>query len=76
MMCRCAYSQELLIQFFSWELHPFELRNFAKMKYTTETVCQPNCSETAQQNLVKLYCSEVHTVYMCIFAGMLIHLFW
>ena len=32
----------------------FELRNLAKIKYSTETVCQRNSSETGQQNFVKL----------------------
>ena len=57
---RCAYFQESLIQFFSWELCPF--RTFL-MKYTTETVCQHNSSETAQQNFVKLFfVMEGHSV--------------
>ena len=30
-MCRRAYPQEILIQFFSWSYALFELRNFAKL---------------------------------------------
>ena len=40
--------------FFSWELCPFKLA-ICQKKYTAESVCQRNSSETAQQNLVKLY---------------------
>ena len=47
----------------------FELRNLAKVKDTTETVCQRNSSETAQQNFVKLCSCEGHTMYMCIPRG-------
>ena len=36
----------------------FELRNLTKMKDTTETVCQRNSSETAQQNFLKLCINE------------------
>ena len=35
----------------------FELRNLAKIKDTTETVCQRNSSEAAQQNFLK-FCSN------------------
>ena len=37
---------------------------FCQMKYTTETVCQCNSSETTRQNFVELCCydSEGHTV--------------
>ena len=49
-MCKWAYPQEILIHYFSWSYARFELRNFAKMKDTTETVCQRNSSVTAQQN--------------------------
>ena len=31
---------------------PFELLKLAKMKYTTEPVCQRNSSVTAQQNFM------------------------
>ena len=34
-ICRCAYPQEILIQFFMWSFALFELRNLAKMKDTT-----------------------------------------
>ena len=34
-MCRCAYSQEILIQFFSRRYGHFELINLAKMKDAT-----------------------------------------
>ena len=43
-MCRYAYPQDILIQFFS--------RNLTKMKDTTETVGQHNSTEPAQQNSV------------------------
>ena len=40
---------------------PFlNLEILAKMKDTTETVCQRNFSETAQYNFVKLYSYEGH----------------
>ena len=61
-MCWCAYPQEILIQFFFSELPLFELRNLAKMKDTTETFCQHNSSETAQQNFMKLCIFEGHTM--------------
>ena len=41
----------------------------AKMKDTTETVCQRNSSETAQQNFLKLCSNEGHNVQMCISTG-------
>ena len=47
----------------------FELRNLAKMKDTTVFFCQRNCSETAQQNFVKLCSNEGHNVQMCIYTG-------
>ena len=48
--------------FFSRSYALFELRNLAKMKDTTQTVCQRNSSETAQQNFLKLYGNEGHNV--------------
>ena len=62
--CRCAYTQEILIQFFfSGNYAPFELRNLATIdNNTTETVCQRNSSETAQQIIVKLCSDEEDTV--------------
>ena len=59
---RCAYPQEILIPFFSRSNSLFQLRNLAKMKDTTETVCQHNSSETAQQNFLKLCGCEGHTM--------------
>ena len=53
-MCKCAYPQEILIPFFFSEYALFELRNLTKMKVSTETVCQRNSSEVAQQNFVEL----------------------
>ena len=53
-MCRYAYPQEALIQFFSRNDALFELRNLTKIKDTSETVCQHNSSEAAQHNFVKL----------------------
>ena len=62
-MCRCAYPQNILIQFFFLgAMSLFELRNLTKMKDTTETVGQHNSTETAQQNCVKLCSYEGHNV--------------
>ena len=62
-MSRNAYPQEILIQFFlSLNYALFELRNLTKMKDTTDTVCQRNSSETAQQNFLKLCSNEGHNV--------------
>ena len=69
-MCRCAYSQDILIQFFFLGAMPlFELRNLTKMKDTAETVGQHNSTETAQQNCVKLRSYERHNVQICLFTG-------
>ena len=65
-LCRRAYSQEILIQFFFWNYAPIELRNLAKIRYTTETVCQRNSSKTAQNILCNFIVDILH-VYMCIF---------
>ena len=57
--------------FFS-ESRLYELRNLAKMKETTETVCQRNSYETAEQNLLKFCSCEGHIMYtmqMCISTG-------
>ena len=51
-ICSCAYYQEIFISWILWELCPFELRNFTK--FTTETACQRNSSETTEQNFMKL----------------------
>ena len=48
--------------FFSGRYTPFELRNLAKIRYTTETVCQGKSSETAQQHFVKICSYEEQTV--------------
>ena len=48
----CAYYQEILFAWIVWELCPFKLRNFPK--YTSEAACQHNCSETTEQNFMKL----------------------
>ena len=61
-LCRCTYPQEILIQFFSQSYPLFELRNLAKMKDTTKTVCQCNSSETTQQNFLKLCSNKGHNV--------------
>ena len=47
---------------------PFYLKNFADMKFTTETAYQRNSSETAQQNLIKLCSFKGHNVLMCTFS--------
>ena len=49
----CSYMYEghdvkIFDSIFFPELRPFELRNLAKMKDITETVCQRNSSETTQ----------------------------
>ena len=54
-LCKYAYLQEILSQFFFGNYVPFELQNFTKLTYTTKTFCQCNSSETAQQNFMKLY---------------------
>ena len=38
-LCRCAYSQEILLNFFARKNAPFKLRNVAKIRYSTETAC-------------------------------------
>ena len=55
--------------FFSRSYAPFEHRNLTKIKDTTETVCQPNSSETAKENFLKLCGYEGHNVQMCISTG-------
>ena len=40
----------------------FDLRNSVKIKYTIETVCQSNSSETARQNFMKFCSYTEHTV--------------
>ena len=50
-LCRCAYSQEILIQFFTGSNAPYELRTLTKIKDTT--IRQRNSTETAKQNFVK-----------------------
>ena len=74
-MCRYAYPQEILIQFFSQSNAHFELRNLAKMKDTTGTICQRNSSETAQQNFVKLCSCDGHNMLMCIPTGNFVQFF-
>ena len=74
-MCTYAYPQEILIQFFSQSNAHFELRNLAKMKDTTWTICQRNSSETAQQNFVKLCSCEGHNMLMCIPTGNFVQFF-
>ena len=68
-LCRRAYSHEHLIHFFYGSYGPFEHRNLAKIKNIAKTDCQPNSSETPQQNLLKLCSYEGHTVYMFISTG-------
>ena len=53
-MCRYAYPQEILIQFFLGITPFFNLEILTKMKDTTETVSKRNSTETAQQNFVNL----------------------
>ena len=63
LMCRCAYPQEILIQFFSGSNAPFlNLEIWPKLKILLKTVCQCNSSEIAQQNIVKLCSYKGHSV--------------
>ena len=59
----CIFQGNFDSVFFSGKYAPFELRNLAKIKLTTEKVCQSNFSKTTQQNLVKL-CSLCRCSYM------------
>ena len=43
-LCRCAYLWKFWLIFFSGNYAPFELKNLAKIEYTTETVCHLNSS--------------------------------
>ena len=64
-MCRCAYPQENLIQFFFLGVMPlFKLRNLTKIKdtYILKTDRQRNSTETTQQNFVKLCSYEEYNV--------------
>ena len=57
-MCRCAYTQKILIQFFFLGVIPlFELRNLTnnEIKILLKTVSQCNSSETTQQNYVEMW---------------------
>ena len=54
--------RKLLFIFFSRRYALVELRNLAKMKDTTETVCKRNSSEAAQHNVVKLCSYEIQNV--------------
>ena len=56
----CIFTGNFDFNIFSRSYVLFELRNFARMKDTTKTVCQLNSSETAQQNLLKLSSNEGH----------------
>ena len=55
--------------FFSQNYAPFDFRILAKMKDTTETVCQRKSSETAQQTFLKLCSNKGHIVKICMFIG-------
>ena len=62
-ICRCAYLQEMIIQFFFLGVTPFmNLEIRLKWKILFKTVCQHNSSETAKQNFVKRYSNEGHNV--------------
>ena len=70
LMCRCAYPQEILIQFLFLGVMPlFELIIWQKLKVLLKTVHQCNSPETAQQNFMKLCSYEGHNVTICIFTG-------
>ena len=56
-MCRYAYPQEILIQFFFGITHVLNLEIWPKWT-TTETVSQYNSSEAAQENFEKLRSNE------------------
>ena len=69
-MCRRAYPQEILIQFFFLRVtHILNLEIWLKWKILLKTVCQPNSSEAALKNFEKLYSNEGLNVYMCISTG-------
>lgn len=69
-LCRFVYSQELSFQFFSGNYVLFELKNMAKITHATETDCQRNSSDTAQQSFMKL-CSYEETYGVHIFLGVM-----
>ena len=54
---------------FSGSYAPFELRNWAKIKHTSETNYHRNSYETTQQTFVELCCYKGHTVEMCLVTG-------
>ena len=65
-MCICAYPKEILIKKNFWEKCPyFELRNLTIIKDSTvlKTVHQLNSAETSQENFLKLYSYEGHTMW-------------
>ena len=57
-MCRYAYPQEILIQFFFGITPFFTLEILPKSKI----LCRRNSTEKAQQNCLKLCCYEGHNV--------------
>ena len=59
-MCISPGSSDVVL--FWGEMPFFELKNVAKIKDTTETVCQRNSSDTAQQIFKKLCSCEGHTM--------------
>ena len=48
----CIYRGISYLIFFPGNYAPFELRRLSKIRYTTETVCQHNSSENAQQSCI------------------------
>ena len=54
----CISTENFDSIFFSQGYALVEPRNLAKMKDTTETVCQRNSSEAVKQNFVKLCSNE------------------
>ena len=65
--CRCAYSQDILIQLFMGVMPFFNLEIWPKLKILLTTVLQRNSTESAQHNIVKLFSYREHNVKICIF---------
>ena len=61
-LCSCVdvhIRRKFWFNFFPGSYAPLELRNSAKMKYTTKTFCYCNPSETVYQNLMKPFFSYI-----------------
>ena len=58
----CIFTVNFESILFPGNYAPFERKNFAKIKYHTETACQHNSSKTAIQNFMKLCSYEGPTM--------------